>query len=214
MTITTKIYQQFLQYLLDGDRHRCHQMVNEFWKNNTSLLTIYEELIKKAMYEIGDLWENNQISVATEHLSSGIIEAILNDLQLKTKYSSTKKNTVLTGCVENEFHQIGIKMIGDVFEKNGWKSYFLGANTPSNELLRFAKLIQPNVFAISLSIYSNLPALEKLILEIRKDFPDQKIAIGGQAFRHGGEDVIQNYNNVILLNDTFQTEKFIKSISA
>ncbi|NOU59786.1 cobalamin B12-binding domain-containing protein [Marinifilum caeruleilacunae] len=214
MTITTETYHQFINSLLLGDRNQCHHIINEHWEKQFPLLIIYEEMIKKAMYEVGDLWEANKISVATEHLSSGIIESILNDLQLKLKHSANKKNTVLTACVENEFHQIGIKMIGDVFEKNGWKSYFLGANTPNRELVKFASLIQPDVFAVSLSIYSHLPALEKLILAIRTKFPKHLIAVGGQAFRHGGEETIAQYENVVLLQDTFHTEKFIKTLSA
>jgi len=211
MNISQESYKLFLASLLAGDRQQCYNIVNTHWENENSLLNLYEELLKKAMYEIGNLWEVNQISVAAEHLASGIIESILNDLQTKLKNSPNSNNRILSGCVENEYHQIGIKMISDVFEKNGWKSYFLGANIPTKELLQFAKIIQPQLFALSLSIYSHLPDLEEMIIQIRSVFPQIKIVVGGQAFRHGGVKTIEKYENIVLLKDTYQTEEFIKT---
>lgn len=206
-------YTQFLNSLLKGNRSHCIQIINKLWQAKVSLKDIYENIIKKALYQIGELWEYNKISVATEHLASAICETILNDLYLRMKLPENCNKTILTSCLENEYHQIGIKMINDMFELNGWSSYFLGANTPIVELIDFANTIKPDFFAVSISIYSHLPILEEMIQEVRKQFPELPILVGGQAFRHGGREVISKYYKVIYLSDTHSTEKFIKSLN-
>lgn len=210
-SITPESYSQFISSLLAGSRANCLKIIDQHWQQNVSLKDLYENMLKKALYEVGELWEFNKISVATEHLASAIVETILNDLYLRIKLKDNCNKTILTSCVENEYHQIGIKMISDMFEINGWNTYFLGANTPIGELIDFAKDIKPDFFAVSISIYSHLPILEKMIEEVRKTFPELPILVGGQAFRHGGQEVLLKYYKVLHLSDTISTEKFIKS---
>lgn len=50
------------------------------FKNQIPVQYLYENIIKKSLYEVGELWESNKITVATEHLASAIVEAILNEL--------------------------------------------------------------------------------------------------------------------------------------
>jgi methanogenic corrinoid protein MtbC1 len=206
-------HNEFLNALLSGNRSKCSELVKNYLNNGVSIEVLYETIIKKALYDVGELWEYNKIGVATEHLASAIVEGILNELYLKIISSDKINKTVIVSCVENEFHQIGIKMISDVFEMNGWNAYFLGANTPTNELISFSKTIRPDVFAISLSIYFHLPILEKMIPIIKKEFPELPILVGGQAFRHGGQDILLKYENVIYKPDLNSTELFIKDFN-
>ncbi|HEX5742369.1 MAG TPA: cobalamin B12-binding domain-containing protein, partial [Flavobacteriaceae bacterium] len=120
---------------------------------------------------------------------------------------------VLVACIENEHHQIGIKMISDVFEMNGWITYFLGSNTPTTDLIAFAKTISPDFIAISLSIYFHLPELEKTIKSFRAVFPETPILVGGQAFRHGGQSVLLKYDKVIYQPDLYTTDLYIKNLN-
>ena len=206
-------HKKFLNLLIPGNRLKCSELINNYLKNDVSIKVLYENIIKNALYEVGELWEYNKISVATEHLASAIVEGILNELYFKIISSDKINKTVIVSCVENEFHQIGIKMISDVFEMNGWNAYFLGANTPINELISFAKTIKPDIFAISLSIYFHLPILEKMRPMIRNEFPKLPILVGGQAFRHGGQDILLKYDNVIYKPDLNTTELFIKNFN-
>ena len=207
-------HKEFLAGLLSGNRAKCSELANSYLNEGASIKELYETIIKRALYEVGELWEYNKISVATEHLASAIVEGILNELYIKIISGNKINKTVLASCVENEYHQIGIKMISDLFEMNGWNSYFLGANTPTSELISFAKTTKPDIFAISLSIYSHLPMLERMISSIRKEFPELLIVVGGQAFRHGGQEVLLQYYNVVYQPDLNSTEQFIKNINS
>jgi methanogenic corrinoid protein MtbC1 len=204
-------HKEFLNVLISGNRSKSSELARNYLNQGISIEVLYETIIKMALYEVGELWEYNKISVATEHLASAIVEGILNELYFKIISGDKINKTVIASCVESEFHQIGIKMISDVFEMNGWNSYFLGANTPTNELISFSKTIKPDIVAISLSIYFHLPILEKMIPIIRKEFPELPILVGGQAFRYGGQDILLKYENVIYKPDLNSTKLFIRN---
>ena len=200
----------FLETLLLGDKKLASKLIHEQINNGLSIKQVYEEIIKIALYDVGELWEFNKISVATEHLASAIVESILNEIYPLLISSTSIEKTVFLSCVEKEYHQIGIKMVSDIFETHGWNTFFLGANTPTKDLIDFAKNIKPDVISISLSIYSHLPILERMIQEFRKAFPHLTIIVGGQAFRKGGSEMLDAYPNVEFLADLSHLENYLK----
>lgn len=207
------VYKQFLDALIKGDRNQCSGISNALLESRATVQDVYEDLIRKALYDIGELWEQGKISVATEHMASAISEALINEFYAKIISGQKINKTVVVGCVENEYHQIGIKMVADVFEMNGWNAHFLGANTPTQEFVQFVKEIQPDMIALSLSLYFNLPYLEKMIQAIREEFPGLFILVGGQAFRHGGKEVLKAYRNISYQPDLKSVELFIRKIN-
>jgi MerR family transcriptional regulator, light-induced transcriptional regulator len=201
---------EFLQGLINGNRKFCINFINDCLIKGFNLIQIYELIIKQSLYDIGELWEYNKISVATEHLASAVIESILYELYNKFIPVNISDKKVIVTCVEKEKHQIGARMVAHIFEKNGWNVYFLGADTPTHELIEFAKIYKPDTIAISTSIYFHIPLLEKMLIEIRKVFPNLLILIGGQAFRNGGNNILTNYNNIRYLSNLNELDHFIK----
>ncbi len=212
-TLTKTKHKRFLESLISGDRVSCSDYARKYLGEGHSIQELYEDVFKASLYDIGKLWEYNQISVATEHLASAIVEAILNEFYHEVVSEEKNENTVILSCIEEEMHQIGIKMINDVFEMYGWNSYFWGANTPTKELVDYTKLIKPDLIAISMSIYFHLPNLEKTLKRIREEFPELPVLIGGQAFQHGGEEVLEQYDNVYYKPDLKSTESFINKLT-
>ena len=200
---------ELLQSLLSGNRMQCSGLVHKYLEEKVSIIDIYDEIIRKALYEVGYLWEYNKISVSTENIASAIIEALLNELYPDIISEKRINKKVVVACVENELHQIGVKMIGDVFEMHGWNAYFLGSDTHVRELLVYIKMINPDMLALSLSICIHLPRLEAMIRAIRAEYPTLPILVGGQAFSRGGTEVLEKFENVIFKPDLHSTEQYI-----
>lgn len=211
MKDSLKIYQhQYLNYLLLGDHKKCSELISIFISENFDIKQLYEGVIKESLYQVGTLWEKNLISVATEHLASSIVEANLNELYPLIISKEKKEKTAIVSCLENEYHQIGLKMVSDIFEMHGWKVHFLGANTPTNELFNFLCTIKPNLLGISLSIYFHLPTLEKILGRAETEFPDVTVLVGGQAFNHGGEEVLVKFKNAIMKKNVHELDDYLK----
>lgn len=202
---------EFLQALINGKHKLCTSLMQSYLDKDISIQQLYENIFKYALYDVGELWEYNKISVATEHMASAIVETLMNQLYPQVVANYTKEKTVIASCVKNEMHEIGIRMISDVFEMNGWNALFIGSDTPVYELIRFIKEHKPNVFAISASLSFNIPNVIILVNEIRKHYPDLLILVGGQAFNHGYNNIFDDKKNVFIKSDIKSVELFIKN---
>ncbi len=207
------IAQEYLEGLLQGNRVRCSALAHEYLKVNPSFKDLYEEVFKHALYAIGALWESNKITVATEHMATAITEGILNELFEKVMSGERMNKKVVLACSEDEKHQVGIKMVADLFEMNGWESYFLGTGIPTRELVKFIGEVQPDVVAISLSIYFNYAKLVSMIETIRNQYPELLILVGGQAFKHIPEDGLAMIPRVMILSDLYMLDNLIKTLN-
>lgn len=204
--ISETLYDKYLSALLAGNRKVCIDIVETLIENKVSIKTIYEDLFQKSMYQVGELWETNKISVSVEHLATAITESLLNIVypHMFSEEKSTKKAVVT--CTPGEYHQIGARMVADYFELNSWNSYFLGANTPTKELLKYISETKPDIIVISISIAFSIHTLVDLVDELTNNFPSTKIILGGQAFRWGGKEMFNKYPNVEIITTLSQLE--------
>lgn len=205
---------KYLENLLTGNRAQCSAIAREFLHDDASVINLYEKVFKIALYDIGRLWETNKITVAAEHLATAITEGVLNELFEQVISEKRVRKKVVAACVENEAHQVGIKMVADVFEMNGWESYFLGAGIPVNELVKFIDSIKPDVFALSLSVYFNFLNLERMLVKIEQQFPGLPIILGGQAISRVEKHLAGKHKNVTVLTDLYQLEQYIQRLNS
>lgn len=196
--ITDALYQKYLALLLNGKRKDCTRIVHQLLDQGIDIRKLYTDLFQKSLYEIGRMWEYNRISVAREHLVTAITEGLMNliypRLFEKATADSLNERKVIISCAANEFHQIGGKMVADIFELNGWDSHFLGANTPVDQMLAYIQEENPDLLGLSVSVYFNMPALKTSIEAIRSDFKNLDILVGGHAFTWGETHMIKQYN--------------------
>lgn len=116
-------YRRFLDALLVGDVAYCRAEVQAWLDTGRGVRALYEDLIQRALYDVGMLWESGRASVADEHLATAISESLLN---LSYPYLFDRPSTgcsALVTCAANEYHQIGARMVADIFELHGWRSY-------------------------------------------------------------------------------------------
>ncbi|MEZ4600899.1 MAG: cobalamin-dependent protein [Syntrophotaleaceae bacterium] len=205
----TEIYADYFDNLIKGNRSACLQTVKELLDDGIDIKTLYLDLFQGTLYEVGELWEGNRISVASEHLATSITESAMGMVQplIFSRDRCGKKSVV--ACAANEFHQVGGKMVADILELHGWDGYFLGANTPIADLLAMVREKHPDLVCLSLSIYSNLPQLIKTIEALQEEFPQIEIRVGGQAFRWGGREAVEQYPGVRLFPTLDDLEQYL-----
>jgi len=210
--ITEKIYTLYLSHLISGNKKECTAITKDLLNQNISIYELYTNLFQQAMYQIGKLWEENKISVATEHMATSIIENLLNLVYPQIFSAAHIGKSAIVSCVPNELHQLGAKMVADIFELNGWDGFFLGANTPSNDLLQMIDEKKPDLLALSMSIESNQPALKETIQMLQASYPVLQIIVGGQGLLTYGTYIVSNYSNVSYIDSLARLEQLIRNI--
>ncbi len=212
--ITENLYNQYLAFLLDGRRDKCADIVQNLLNQSIDIKILYTDLFQRSLYQVGELWELNRISVSREHMATAITEGLLSltyPRLFDKKKVTDQKNRVVVSCVARETHQVGGRMVADIFELLGWDSHFLGANTPVDHLLAHIQEETPDLLGLSLSIYFNFPVLKDSVEKIRNSFSSLDIFIGGQAFRYGGIDEISKWPNVQYIPSLSRLEEILET---
>lgn len=173
----------YINFLLSGNRQAASQLILAEVEKGISIKDIYMNVFQKSQYEIGRLWLSNQISVAKEHFCSAATQLIMS--QLYPYLFSTERNghKLVTACVGGELHEIGIRMVTDFFEMEGWDTYYLGANTPGAIILKAIEEYDAEVVGLSIAMPYHRSLLKDVISDIRNSSIGKNtvILIGGNA---------------------------------
>jgi methanogenic corrinoid protein MtbC1 len=208
-----QLVDNYIDALIQGNRQACHRIVADLLAGGTEIRTLYSELFQHSLYQVGELWETNRISVAVEHLATSITESLMSLVYPRLFSAEHIGKKAVISCAVNESHQIGAKMVADLFELNGWDGHFLGVNTPVPDQIRFIHDTRPDVAGFSLSIHSTLPMLVEHIDAIRSTFKDLPIIFGGQAFRWGGVEKMDQFSETRYIASLDDLETFISRMS-
>lgn len=179
----TKYSKKFLNYLLKKDRISAQKMIMDLVDNGKSIEYIYKNIFMKTLIKTGKLWQVNEITIADEHYNTAVIQSIIGQLYPNLfKNPPTKKKVF---CLSNtqELHQVGIRMIADLFTIDGWDAHYFGEYNTKEFINESVKNNKPEIIIISTTLAKNIEYVEKIISDLRKNFSyNFYIFVGGLAF--------------------------------
>jgi methanogenic corrinoid protein MtbC1 len=87
-------------------------------------------------------------------------------------------------CVGDELHEVGVRMVADFFEMEGWDTYYLGANSPHQSVVETVVDRRAHLLAISATMSFHLPNIKQLIAAVRNtpEASGVKVLVGGYCF--------------------------------
>jgi len=172
----------YLDALLKSDVKKASQLIHEARQQQIPIIDIYEFILAKVMHEIGSLWHRNIITVDKEHFATTVTQTILSSFYDEILSRPGKNRTLVSCAVGSELHEMGIRMLSDLFEYYGLDTYYLGAALPEAAILKALEDQHPDLVALSVTMPQYLVDCERIVKSIRHQYPDLKIAVGGQAF--------------------------------
>jgi methanogenic corrinoid protein MtbC1 len=183
----SRVAKSFLGHLLAGDRDRAAAVISRALAAGTPIEEIYTGIFQPVLRETGRLWQQDEVTVAQEHFVSSMIRQIMeqqHDRVVAAGRTARRNKTVVAACAGEELHEIGIRMVADFFEMDGWDVYYTGANTPVKSILESVKDRKADVVALSITMPSRLPGLRYLVRSLRADadLAKVKIIVGGYPF--------------------------------
>ncbi|RYD72971.1 MAG: cobalamin-binding protein, partial [Sphingobacteriales bacterium] len=176
---------EYLQYLLKGQRQQASQLILKSVESGIPIKEIYENVFEKSQYEIGRLWQANKINVAQEHYCSAATQLIMSQLYSHFNAGEQRNHKIVSACVEGDYHEIGIRMVSDYFEMEGWDTYHMGANVPMPALLKVLEENHPDIVLLSATMTYHVKKLAEVIEKIRanESLSTTKIMVGGYPFK-------------------------------
>lgn len=179
-----ELAKNYMDALLNVQRDKASRMILKAVEDGTDIKDIYIHVFGPSQHEIGRLWQTNKITVAQEHFCTAATQMIMSQLYPYIFRTDKIGRRLVASCVAGEMHEIGVRMVADIFEMEGWDTYYLGANTPNESIIQTIIDLKPDIIAISASIHYNIPAIKDLIKLIRNtpDISNIKIMVGGRPF--------------------------------
>lgn len=174
--------RQYMDCLLAKDSKQALVLIQKFLNSGISLNDVYVEILAESMRRVGDLWHTAQITVDTEHYCTSVTQMAMAQLYPGLFDTKRRGRTILCACPGTELHEMGARMVADLFENDGWDTIYLGAAVPVDALLDAIRENQPDLVALSVTMPQHLLACRELAEAVRKEFPGINIAVGGKAF--------------------------------
>ncbi|MGE3063858.1 MAG: B12-binding domain-containing protein [bacterium] len=179
-----KSVQKYLSYSVKGDRKQAEEFIMSLYNEGMSIQEIYTGILQESLYRLGRMWQTNRITVAEEHLGAGTTEYIMSQFYQKIFAPKKSGKKIVAACVSNELHQIGLRMVSDMFEYEGWETLFIGANTPASAIVDSLAENRADMLALSVTMAFHLKQAEKIISEVskRREISGVKIIVGEYPF--------------------------------
>lgn len=170
-------------HLVAGDAAACRSLAQAEARRTRSYLHVAVRLFQPALYRVGLMWQQNEISVAQEHMATAIVQTLLAQVYAGSLFTPPIGRRALFAAIEGNRHAVGLRMVSDAYELAGWSVRYLGADTPTEGIVSEVVAWRPHVVGLSASMAEHLPAVRGAVGALRDALADRcpTLVIGGLA---------------------------------
>lgn len=143
--------------------------------------TLYHDVLVPAIKQVGSGWQHGRIRVWEEHLASATVRTIVEALYPRVQKLKDERipdgRSVLLACVVDERHDLGLRMLSDVFDVNGWTTHYLGADTPTIQIEDAALMLKVDLIVLaSVTLFDRLQT-RHVLDELHRRLPDTRVVV-------------------------------------
>ncbi|MGF7184296.1 methanogenic corrinoid protein MtbC1 [Desulfitispora alkaliphila] len=179
-----KLASEYFDALLSENRELASKLILNAVEAGVDIRDIYMNVFQPCQYEIGRLWELNKVTIAQEHYFSAATQLIM--AQLYSRIFSMERNgyCFVAASVADELHVIGLRMVVDFLEMDGWDTYYLGGNIPVEKILETVQKQRADRLGLSATMSYHVDKVAAVIEKVRsiEEFKSLKIVVGGLPF--------------------------------
>ena len=178
-----ELQSKYLEVTIVGNGRKADEVVSNAFEQQLTINDVYLKIFQPTGYAIGMLWQNNLVSVAQEHLVTAIIERQMGELHSLFAPKESKPKTLVIGAGEKENHRVGVRMVADFFEQDGWTVHYLGAAVPTKTFLAISREMKADLVGLASQMVFHLPAITDFVrLTDSFGLAGIPIKVGGMPF--------------------------------
>jgi methanogenic corrinoid protein MtbC1 len=151
-----------------------------------SVDALYTQVLAPLLVETGAAWQQGRTQVWEEHFATSMVRTIVESLYLEVAREATQLprlgKVAVLACPPEEAHDLGLRMLTDRLNLHGWDAYFLGADTPVDQIVSAARSLDADLVALSAATHYNRMLLRDVIEQLKTALPGVRIGVGGPAF--------------------------------
>lgn len=139
------------------------------------------DVLTPLLREVGERWHRGEFAIAQERLVSTAIRRHIG-LVLDTYDRSARGAGIVFATLPGERHELGLLMSALTCASRGFRTHYLGADVPAEEIARFARAVNASAVAVSVVLLEQLPTLpQQLRVLVEELGADANVLVGGSA---------------------------------
>lgn len=180
------VASEYLTALLHGSRREALQLVLGALDGGAALRDVYRHIFEPVQQEIGRLWQLNEVSVAQEHFCTAATQQVMTQLYGRIFGGERRGRRAVSMCVGGELHEVGLRIVTDLLELEGWQTWYLGASVPPATAVQFCIDRKADALLVSATLPPHLPAVGEVVrlFHGRPELAGARVIVGGRAFRN------------------------------
>ncbi|MBL8860772.1 MAG: cobalamin-dependent protein [Planctomycetes bacterium] len=184
-TRETELAKRYLLAVFEGRRLDAIRIAEDAIAAGLSVPDLYSKVLGPAQVEIGRMWQRGEVHVAEEHLSSRITEQVMSIVNARMPRAPRNGQRVLITSANGDLHDIGLRMVADHFEMQGWEVVFLGASTPAEDVAAAVRDFEVDLVAVAAKLVLHVRTTAELIAAVRGSVAGRHlpILVGGYPFQ-------------------------------
>jgi DNA-binding transcriptional MerR regulator/methylmalonyl-CoA mutase cobalamin-binding subunit len=141
------------------------------------------DVLTPLLREVGERWHRGEFAIAQERLVSTAVRRHIG-LVLDTYDRSARGAGIVFATLPGERHELGLLMSALTCASRGFRTHYLGADVPAEEIARFARAVDASAVAVSVVLLEQLPTLpQQLGILVEELGVEANVLIGGSATR-------------------------------
>lgn len=153
---------------IGGNEVEIDEIVDSLLSDNVEIPKIYSKAFAPALALVGTWWEEGEINVGQEHMATAIIERQISKVMVDASPKPFPNRRAVLGCSEGNYHAIGVRMISDLMQVDGWQCLYMGQNVPNDSFLDAVREHKPPVVLISCGLEEHQEKAIELIESLHK----------------------------------------------
>jgi methanogenic corrinoid protein MtbC1 len=196
----------FLAALLARDSARARRAIEIALEDGVPIPDIYLEMIEPALREVGHRWAMGALNIAEEHYATVVAQSILDGLSRRLPRAPKDGRLAVVSGTPEELHAVGMRMVADFLEADGWEVILLGPGAPAYDIAALVDSEQPDLVALSTATAGVINGVVQVFRELAALDPRPCIAAGGQfwtaetsatALEFGADLVLQDPRELV-----------------
>ena len=183
------LVEETFRALLDGRDEELSSLLVSLHLHGHSVGRIADGFLCAAMQRVGDLWHAGELSVAQEHVATRTAVVALQTLQTSLRGAAGDERMRALCCsVEDDFHELPLRLAALTLEAAGLAVFNLGTSTPFSALAEAVHRFRPELVCVSSTILLRLDraAYEYAGFHKAARQAGALVVLGGAGFREEG----------------------------
>ena len=175
----TYFYDRSLSAVLNFDAKGLESVLDRA-AVHLSKMELIKAVIEPLCQKIGELWEQGELKVINEHMTTTVIRSFLWNLLRSAQVSETSPKIVIATPAGHQ-HELGALAIALIACESNWQSLYFGPSLPAEEIAAAVTYADARAVALSITYLEDSHQLNLEVKKLRCYLDDDiTIFIGGQ----------------------------------